>query len=112
MAGLLIGTDGGINSTHNSVAKAWVNFFQSSSDDAISSSYGVSSTAHADTGLTTVNFSSDFANTNYAVVIGGYHDTGGTVRHLSLSVGSLQVECRDSSGGLTNNNPVSIAIFS
>lgn len=51
-----------------SVAKAWVNFVVVAGVLVIKSSFNVSSVAHAGVGIYTVNFATNFANTDYACI--------------------------------------------
>ena len=82
---------GGIANTHISVAQVWWSFDQTTSDDTIKSSYGVSTIAQGTTGETTVNYSSAFGNTNYCVVLGADHGSNGGCGHNTPATTSVQV---------------------
>lgn len=78
---------------HQSAAKAWVRF--AGSDGTISGSYNVSSVTDVATGRQTVNWDTDFSNTNYAVIAtletANGANTAHTVKILSttIAVGSV-----------------------
>lgn len=81
--------------TKGNIVKAWVNF--NGSTGVINGSYNVSSTFRSSTGKYTINWDTNFANTNYCVVASA--DEGGGnglwVTPFSLTVGSAQIDARN-----------------
>jgi len=75
---------GGVAATHQSVAKAWVNF-NGTGTVAINQDYGVSSITDHGTGDYTINFDSSFADNDYCFV--GMAENGeGTSNHDSHTI--------------------------
>lgn len=66
---------GGANSAESNMLKAWVSF---SADGTILSSYNVEAVTRQNPGCYTVEFINAMANTNYAVVTGGFNQRDGT----------------------------------
>lgn len=88
----------------NGSAKAWVNF--NGSTDAILSSFNVSSLINVETGRHTINFTTDFNDTNYCVVTGN-NDYGGdnglrttgVDNHISKTTSSVSISTKYNSSG-------------
>lgn len=93
MAGTLVIdtlTDGSGNSTSTTTvvrgsAKAWVSFVGSSG--TVRASLNVSSVTRSSAGVYVVNFTTAFADTNYAWAVGGLRVAGGDINFL---IGSNQ----------------------
>ena len=66
-------------------AKAWVNFSLTGAVATVRSSYNVSSVTRTGAGYGAINFSTAFANTNYAIVCGGSetNSNSGSARFMS-----------------------------
>ena len=101
------------SATNAGSAKAWVKWAGASG--AIDSSYNVSSVTRNSTGNYTVNFTNAFANTNYAVVLGGNRndtttDTFG-MNFFSQTTGSVSVNTSVPTVGFTDATAACIACF-
>ena len=106
---------------HNGIAKAWVNF-NGQGTVAIRDSYNVSSITDNGTGDYTVNFTSNFANTNYcvtaslsqvygsAVVMPMLHTTGAGAESAP-TVGSFRMSTEDSAGGQGDVKYINVQVF-
>jgi hypothetical protein len=94
-------------------ARAWVNWAGASG--TINSSYNVSSVTRNSTGNYTVNFTSAFANTNYAIVYGGNRNNSATdsfgMNFYSQATGSVIVNTSVSTAGYTDATAACIACF-
>lgn len=94
-------------------AKAWVNWAGASG--TINSSYNVSSVTRNSTGNYTVNFTSAFANANYAIVYGGNRNNGATdafgMNFYSQATGSVIVNTSVSTVNFTDATAACIACF-
>ena len=122
MAGRLVVTtlnnDTGVLATQNGmtgIAKAWVNFNGTAA--TVTQAYNVSSITRNTTGTYTINFTTNLASANYAVVgssnlIGSAANTSAT-RSSSASqrtVSSVQVETW-LNGFLSDSTMVDVAVF-
>lgn len=101
-----IGLNGSAQLEALSAVKAWVVF---NAAGTLLDSYGVSTTARSATGKFDVSFSTNFANTNYAVVVtleGAAGSVGTTNRRFAdvanKLVGQVQIQVRDQSNNLSN----------
>lgn len=88
------------------VAKAWVNF-NGEGTLSVRDSFNITSVVDNGTGLYTVNWDTDFPNTNYAITFGGRRDDSGGSGQLiinldrtagSQAAGSVKIRCGTSSG--------------
>ena len=85
--------------TASNTPKAFVNFdgtTNTGGNCTIRDSYNVSSVADNGTGVYTINFSTDFANTNYIITVGHSNDnnngsTHGVIYTETIATGSLQI---------------------
>ena len=95
------------------LAKAWVNWAGASG--TINSSYNVSSVTRNSTGNYTVNFTSAFANANYAIVYGGNRNNSTTdtfgMNFFSQATGSVSVNTSVTTVGFTDATAACIACF-
>jgi len=95
------------------LAKAWVKWAGASG--TIASSYNVSSVTRNSTGNYTVNFTSAFADTNYAIVYGGNRNNSATdafgMNFYSQATGSVIVNTSVSGGGYTDATAACIVCF-
>jgi len=89
---------GPVTLTKQSAAKQWVNFNQTSTQ-TIRNSFNTASLTDNGTGLSTVNFTTSFADADYAV-----HNTKGTNGYrgfhspLNFLTGSIRIDSRNDSG--------------
>ena len=108
-------TSGGNQSTSEQIAegraKAWVSF-NGDNTVAISDSFNVSSITDQDTGRYLVNFTTNFANTNYCVTHGASYSSGNGNYHWydNEAVGSVQLGFIHSGGSYTDPPHVSCVI--
>lgn len=103
--------------------KAWVNFDGTTSPPTIKSSYNVTSITKSGTGQYTINFTTPFANTNYAVVLGygtsanASYQVAHTIQYQSKLVGSVDLYSAAGNNGVYNFSVVdcseiSVVIYS
>lgn len=104
-------TDNGINtinfSTGTNLAKAWVSF-DGTGTVAINDSFNVSSITDNGVGNYTVNYTNDFANTDYAFVADcdqGQTDIG------ALAVGTTIIKTEDSTGAASDAGVCNCIVF-
>ena len=96
------------------VAKAWVNFDGTASDiTSTVNGYNVSTITDEGTGQYTINFTTDFANTNYAVTHGSKYAAGNGYFHWyhNEAVGSIGIRFISSAGSYTDSAHVSCVVF-
>ena len=110
-----------IDSTHQGVCQAWCSY--NGSTNSVRGSENISSVTDNGTGDFTFNFSSDFANTNYAVASSAIGSSNGDNMAVSSvagvssdykQVGDVRVQCRFSgstSNALTDITDVNIVVF-
>ena len=102
------------------LSKAWCSY--DGSTNSIRGSENISSVTDNATGDFTFNFSSDFANTNYAVASSGIGSSNGDNMAVSgvagagtyKNVGNFRVQCRYSgstSNALTDITDVNVVVF-
>tara|TARA_B000000557_G_scaffold131213_1_gene106314 strand:- start:53 stop:448 length:396 start_codon:yes stop_codon:yes gene_type:complete len=102
-------------------AKAWVEF-EGIGSHSILGSYNVSSVSNPSNGNYTVNFSTSFANTNYAALatsgadLDTYDDGLDGADNVAIvcnkAVGNVKVACADTDNGdADDNHRVSVVIF-
>jgi len=114
------GSTGAVTITNTSsvntsqLAKVWLAY--SLSGQSILSSFGVSSVTYNGTGTITVNFSSAFANTNYATLCTAARSDNangvGMVNDTAIATGSVQVKAIVNSSSLFSDPYYSVACFS
>lgn len=109
-------TSGNNNSTPEQInqgrAKAWVSF-DGTGTLAVGDSFGVSSVTDTATGQYTVNFTTNFADTNYAVIHGAIYASGNGFFHsyYNVSTSSVTLLFIASGGSYTDSSHVSAAFF-
>tara|TARA_Y100000015_G_scaffold28306_1_gene27532 strand:- start:42 stop:419 length:378 start_codon:yes stop_codon:yes gene_type:complete len=112
-------TSGNNSSTPEQVAqgraKAWVNF-NGTGTVAIRDSFNVSSITDINTGIYDVNFTSSFANTNYAVSFtAGDPDNSAGPRGFKtpyfMRTSAIRLDSRGEGGGEEDAETVSVVIF-
>jgi hypothetical protein len=120
MAGALtistLNNDTGVLATQNGmtgIPKAWVNY--NLATQTIRSSFNVSSVTYNATGQFTVNFTTAFANAEYAVAGFAQEDSGGGMRVLcgtgTPTASARPLEVRNSANSLNNAAWASAAFF-
>ena len=112
-----LNTLSGVLATQNGmtgIPKAWVNY--NLLTQSIRSSFNVSSVTYNATGQFTVNFTTAFANAEYAVAGFAQEDTGGGMRILcgtgTPTASARPLEARNSANSLINAAWASAAFFS
>ena len=110
-----LNNDTGVLATQNGmtgIAKAWVNF--NGSTAAIRGAFNVSSVTRVSTGVYTVNFTTNMADTNYAAMSGFQTPAWPAVTHQYVyAVGSVKVECAAGAGPTYYDPSIfTVAIFS
>lgn len=85
------------------VVKGWVQYDQGTGTAALQDNYNVSSITDGSTGVATINWATDFTNSNYAVVCGsnnmGFKITG-------LGTGTTEITTVDDTGSVVDANNV------
>tara|TARA_B100000003_G_C10810142_1_gene322490 strand:- start:243 stop:617 length:375 start_codon:yes stop_codon:yes gene_type:complete len=111
-------TSGNNNSTPEQInqgrAKAWVSFDGTATDvSSTANGYNVSTITDEGDGQYTINFTTDFANTNYAVTHGATYAAGNGYYHFydNEAVGSISIRFISSAGSYTNPAHVSCVVF-
>lgn len=98
----------------NGSAKAWVNF-NGTGTVAIRASFNVSSITDNATGDYTVNFSTAFADANYAVSVGGASVNSGAAFGIGISAPTTSayrmIAFGYNGGSLTDQANVYVAVF-
>ena len=97
------------------LAKAWVNF-NGTGTVAIRDSFNVSSITDISTGIYDVNFTSSFANTNYAVsfTAGDPDNSAGPRGYKTpyyMRTSAIRLDSRGEGGGEEDAETVSVVIF-
>ena len=104
------------NNVKNRVAKAWVNF-DGGGSVSIRDDFNISSITDHDTGIYSVNYSSNFSNANYAIVGGvigsssSNHFSFVTSNSTSLSTSSSKFNICHHSGARDDQGYVHIIAF-
>lgn len=94
---------------NSSIAKAWVKF-NGTGTPAINASFNVASITDNGTGNYTVNWDTDFASADYAVVASGNVNTG-KIEVDSHAAGSVRILCYDISNNLVDLDSISVIAF-
>ena len=96
--------------------KAWINYTNTGDPDVINDSFGVSSITQVSTGVTTVNFSTNFSNVNYCVAVTIRKDANGGARGHGVTgtpaVGTMQIETLNAEGTSRENMANVYVMFS
>ena len=111
-------TSGNNNSTPEQInqgrAKAWVSFDGTASNvSSTANSFNVSTITDEGDGQYTINFTTDFPNTNYVVAHGATYAAGNGYYHWydHEAVGSIGIRFISSAGSYTNPAHVSCVVF-
>ena len=96
--------------------KAWINYTNTGDPDVINDSFGVSSITQVATGVTRVNFSTNFSNVNYCVAVTVRKDANGGARGHGVTgtpaVGEMQIETLNAEGTSRENMANVYVMFS
>ena len=96
--------------------KAWINYTSTGDPDVINDSFGVSSITQVSTGVTRVNFSTNFSNVNYCVAVTVRKDANGGSRGHGVTgtpaVGEMQIETMNAEGTSRENMANVYVMFS
>jgi len=96
--------------------KVWINYTNTGDPDVINDSFGVSSITQVSTGVTRVNFSTNFSNVNYCVAVTVRKDANGGSRGHGVTgtpaVGEMQIETMNAEGTSRENMANVYVMFS